>query len=112
MLRSVMYHYLRRDNILSMIDRDLRQLEITEFKIILRFVKQHERGHGLNAQTSAFTDGLVVTKELPPEMLEFDGIPISSKEIERGRLIEKMEVSKLKDSPAYDHRIEHYRLKD
>ena len=112
MLRAIIYHYLRQEIILSLIDRDFRRLEITEFKIILRFVKQNERGHGLNAQTSAFTDGLVVTKELPPEMLEFEGIPISDKEVERGRLIEKMEVSKLKESPAYSHRIDHFLLKE
>ena len=89
-LRAVVFHYLGQERIISMIDRDLRQLTITEFKIILRFVKQHQRLHGLNAQTSAFTDGLVITKELPPEMLDFVGIPISDKEVERGRLIEKM----------------------
>ena len=110
LLRAVLYKRLHTSEFQRVLMKAMDAHRQTDYKIILRFVSTTDSYRGVNSEAAAFTDGVVITKRLPPAMRQFSGAPVEDEETRRAKQREQQEIRKLMDSPAFAMSIDQERL--
>lgn len=112
MLRAAMFFglsdYKNRKKLVS----DMRKQNIARYRVVLRYLPVNEPISGLGLSIAAFDDGVVITKLLPQVMKQFPGISLEDEESRRAKRREQAQISKLMESPAFQHPVRDYRLDD
>lgn len=101
MLRALLFNALINKEHIERLRLDLDKARIARYRIILRFLPVNEIPQGLGLSVSAFEDGMVITKLLPPIMRQFPGMPLEDSESRRAKRREQAAIEKLKESAAF-----------
>jgi len=100
-LRTLLHRALLNADTAAKLVRDLKRHAIRRYRIILRYIPLDDPGLGLSGDTIAFTDGIVITKYLPPAMRQFSGVPIEDRHSRLAKLREQLQIKDIKESLSY-----------
>ena len=111
-LRAVLWRHLQSAKVLLELRKFFASHTRTTYRIVLRYVPEvaSERSLNMTEGSRAYDLGIEIVKTLPPNMRSFGGAEISDEDSRKAKLRDRMALTALYDSPAFDHEIREQRI--
>lgn len=112
MLRAVLWKYLQKPSVYKALSDLLRGRELKDYQIRLRFVPEEgpERELNFGEGSAAYARGVEIIKTLPSPVTDFGGIEVSDAHSRKAKLMDRLAIADLYDSPAFIHQIREVKL--
>lgn len=106
-LRAVLFQFLKDPASVDQFKRVMALRLLTDFRVELRFRRETgaERTLNLADQVVVYERGVLITKTLPAPMRMFEGMPIEDEHARRAKRRDRLELSKLQESPAFQRML-------
>ena len=111
-LRAVLWKYLSRPSVQAELANVFRMSGKKDYRIVLKFFPEPgpERTINFADDTTAYQLGVEIIKTLPTPTRSFGGMDIENEDSRKAKLRDRLALSKLYESPAFNNQIRDAKL--